>query len=83
MKKCFRLAGCCLSFLTLVGLVFYIIMMVNLFSTGVSWLTGFFLIYGLVSMVVIGPMLSSLFFSEACRIERLYDYGCCEKCHRE
>lgn len=79
MKKCYRLAGCFTCLYTLTGLVFYIILMVNKFNAGVDWLTGFFLIFGLVGIVIIGPMLTNLFFFQGCVLDMQQNTCCCKK----
>lgn len=73
MKRCYRFAGCFTSLFVLVGLVFYIIAMVNRFVDGVNWVEGFFLIYGLAGIVIIGPMISNQFFLQSIYIETFED----------
>ena len=60
--KFYKLMGCLTCTFFIVGIVFYIILMINSFSKGVDWLTGFFLIYGAVGILMHAIMIPSLLF---------------------
>lgn len=65
-RRYYKFMGCFLGLFTLVGLVFYIILMIRTFGNGTDWLTGTWLILGLVAMVTILPTLANFFMGRGC-----------------
>lgn len=65
MRKILKLNGCLTWTFTIIGFVYYIIMIVDLFSKGVSGGLGFLLVTGAIAIIVIGSGLGWLFFLES------------------
>lgn len=74
-KKCcmtsgyYKFMGFHTCIMGLITLAFYIVLMVRVFSNGTDWLTGVFLVLGLITILTILPAIANSFVSVGKRIE--------------
>lgn len=71
----YKTMACITALINVVGLVFYIILMVNVFSKGTDYLTTAFLILGLIAMVTILPTLANFFMGRGVGCDSYHLYG--------
>lgn len=71
-KKYYKFMGCLTGLLFVTTLVFYIILMVRSFTSGVNWLTAAFLIIGIVALLTVVPTLANFFMGRGCRGDKYH-----------
>ena len=65
-RRYYKFMACFTALFMIAGIVLYIFLMVRTFGNGTDWLTGTWLVLGLVAMVTFLPTLANFFMGRAC-----------------